>query len=116
MVAHVLLEVYCSFDEEHNGSKNLRCDASTHTPSYSCLYNKCPYAVFTSCENAMCYTGENATANEVVSFGGEMAVLPANISEADAIKLWEQIAEAKINEAYAEYMKRIKEGLNDGIK
>lgn len=108
MVTHILLEVYCNFDEEHDDSKKLQCMDSMRIPSYSCLYNKCPYVVFTSCENAMCYTGEDSTASEVVPFGGEMAVLPADINTSDAIKLWEQIAVEKINQAYAEYMKQIK--------
>lgn len=101
MTAHILLEVYCSAHWEVNNSQGC-CVSPDRQPSYDCLLTKCPYATFTSCENSLCYIGEDSSAREIIAFGGEME----SLNRQDALKIWEQLSKQKINEAYELFMNR----------
>lgn len=102
MYTHILLEVYCEWENKKELDMcDLPCgEKSENLPTYQCLFNRCPYVAFTSCENTLCYIGKNSEAEELISFGGEMGDTDLEISE------WEKICADKINEAYDEYMRR----------
>ncbi|MBE6616692.1 MAG: hypothetical protein E7627_01925 [Ruminococcaceae bacterium] len=104
MSKELLIEVHCTKEWDDNGS-NERPAYCKESVCYDCMFNKCPYATFTSHENALCYIGKDALAENIISFGGEM--LPDGMDEEKALCLWKQISEKKINEAYREYFNEI---------
>lgn len=106
MLNHLLLEVFCL---KENENVPYDCCSENRIPKYECLRRKCPYIAFTSCENAFCYADEYAEANEVISLGGEM--LSNTVDLQTARKIWQEICNQKIVEAYEVYMEKIdKEG------
>ena len=98
----VLLEVYCRKEKLNNHLECTDCRCLERSPGYDCLYKHCPYVAFTSCENSLCYVNDKSIAQEIISFGGEMASHPLSVAE--GITLWRDISIKKINEAYNEYM------------
>lgn len=111
MYTHIFLEAYCSFDWEAGAEQRDLppcCSSPEKGPSYQCLFQGCPYATFTSCENTLCYIGANSEAEALISFGGEMG-------ESDSeIRKWKEICSVKISEAFDEYMKKAKGELSLG--
>ena len=104
MINHLLLEIIClksTIEPTDNTSNNTVCPECC-TPNYSCLSQRCPYLVFTSHENALCYVGEKSITEEIISLGGDM--LPCSMEEQTAQKAWQDISCRKILEAYDEYM------------
>ena len=104
MNSRILLEVFCLKDTDENANEKLPpfCCSTEHVPSYGCLFNKCPFAAFTSCENTLCYVGQNSVAEAAVSLGEEHT--HAQIS------LWEDISLRKIDEAWDELNGYTKKG------
>ena len=103
MYTHVLLEVHCGWEMAKKlDVRDLPpcCEKLEKVPTFQCLFSRCPHAAFTSCENTLCYVGENSEAEELISFGGEMGSTDFEISE------WKAICIEKIDEAYDEYMKK----------
>ena len=96
---HILLEVYCTkeYDENINKAAPEFCKSSERIPGYDCLLNACPFATFTSCENALCYIDNKSQATKIISLGDESG---------ENLSLWEQICSEKIKEAYSEYSDR----------
>lgn len=108
MFNHILLEVYCTKDEESNiAEASVNCCSENCLPGYRCLANNCPYICFTTHENAICYINETSEASDIIALGGDM--IPQNINEELATQLWKQISRSKIQQAYEEYMSQIKE-------
>ena len=116
MMSHVLLEAFCTFDwgDETKEDRSSVCVSKSGYPSYQCFWHKCPHLAFTSCENAICYVGEDSMAEEIIMFGGEMEHdynCTDGIQEKELslskLKLWESIAKKKVNEAYDDYMDKI---------
>lgn len=105
MFNHILLEAFCTKDYDENQHKNRPdfCMGEDNIPQYSCLQNNCPFFNFTSHENALCYINENSEAEEIISLGGEMFFENMNCD-----LLWKEISIRKINEAYSEYMDKMK--------
>lgn len=102
MVNHILLEVFCTKDDD----KSLEfCDSKKCIPNYECLLKKCPFLSFTSHENSLCYTDENSEVVNIITLGGEM-LTPAS-HNADVKTLWKEICSTKINEAYQDYMRAV---------
>lgn len=104
MYCHILLEVYCmkntlgvSEDSHFVGCTNESC-----IPQYACLEKKCPYAAFTSYEDAMCYANHRAVCEKTVAWNESVFVEKPELRE-----LWKQIAIKKINEAQEEFLKII---------
>ena len=106
-INHILLELFCMWEytAKTNDKKPDFCYGNT--PRYACLFNKCPYLSFTSCEDTLCYTNSfsETESDTIVSLGGEM--LPDSCNEEDLKLLWKKISKRKIEEAYQEYMKNI---------
>lgn len=96
MFNHILLEVCCTknYDENLSKDKPSFCCSDDFIPKYDCLLSKCPFASFTSHENALCYINENSEAEEIVAFGEE-----------DDLPLWKEISKNKIEEAYDCFIK-----------
>lgn len=103
MLNHVLLEVFClkNTDANVDAPRPDFCQNKGEYVSYHCLFNKCPYASFTSCENTLCYIGPDSSMEEGILFGGDMEEGNADVG----VDQWREIAIAKINEAYEEFMK-----------
>ena len=108
MLNHVLHEVFClkNTDENVDAPCPEFCQNKGEYASYHCLFHECPYAAFTSCENTLCYIGHDSSMEEGILFGGDMEAGNSNIG----IDQWREIAIAKINEAYEEFMK-LKKGI-----
>lgn len=104
MFNHILLEVYCLRDE--NEKIPLFCESDCMNPGYYCLCNHCVHMAYTSHENALCYVNEKSVAEEIIALGGDM--MPESLKECDCAEKWKEIAIGKVNEAYEEYMKRLK--------
>ena len=96
MYNHILLEVYCTKEHEENINKAAPefCKSSERIPNYYCLLNTCPFASFTSHENALCYIDNKSQASKIISLGNESG---------ENLSLWEQICSEKIKEAHKEY-------------
>lgn len=104
MYNHVLLEVFCT--KAINGPDDpipSFCESNATNPGYYCLWNKCLYMTFTSCENTFCYVGEDSTAVNDVGFGGDMLPQKTDEDEKVLIEYWKEICLRKINEAFTEY-------------
>jgi hypothetical protein len=99
-INHVLLEVYCWKDEHPEAPYPPFCPTKGKYAAYPCLFHKCPYVDFTSCEDTLCYIGREADEVYGISFGGDMEEGPSAVG----VDTWEQIAVAKIDEAYEEFM------------
>lgn len=108
MFNHILLEVFCSKEYDENLCKEEPnfCQSNDHIPQYECLANNCPYATFTSHENALCFINDKSEAGKIISLGGEM--IPKNQRDEDVKDLWQKIAIDKMNEAYQVYMEKLK--------
>ena len=104
MLNHVLLEIFCLKETYDNHSKPLPpfCPAAD-TPGYHCLYHRCPFLDFTSCENTLCYINENAEMEEGILFGGEMESAG---HEPEELELWKHISVDAVNRAYETYMQQ----------
>ena len=113
MFTHILLEVYCKKNHEKGICEDSTplCESKNNIPQYSCLLNKCPFVMFTSHENALCYINQNSEAEEIISLGGEMCDA---VDESSAKLLWEEIAKQKIDEAYTTYMSKVQSPSNQG--
>lgn len=99
MFNHVMLEVHCSREwDDSDASEIAKCDG---VPQYKCLENKCPYVVFTSYENCLCYVNENSVCEKSIAFDGEEF-----IQKKELLLLWKNISSKKIDEAYDEFMKK----------
>ncbi len=93
MFNHILLEVYCTKCRDENIEKKSPefCNSEEYIPQYSCLLNNCPFACFTSHENALCYINNKSEAKKIISIGEQTD---------NCEKLWEKISCQKIDEAY----------------
>lgn len=115
MFKHILLEVYCAKNHKtcNNDVSAPFCKSENFVPNYNCLLNNCPFVMFTSHENALCYINQDSEATEIISLGGEM--YKEGLDDALAQSLWETISKQKICEAYNDYMDTIKnENTGDG--
>ena len=64
-------------------------------------------SLFTTCENTLCYIGENSDVEYGISFGGEMVA--GSKCESQLKEKWQSTALRKIDEAYGDYMDTITE-------
>ncbi len=99
-INHVLLEVFCRKELYPEEPFPSFCPTKGKYAAYPCLFNKCPYVAFTSCEDTLCYIGRASDEVYGISFGGDME---ENTSAA-GVEAWEKISIAKIDEAYEEFM------------
>ena len=104
MMSHVLLEVFCTKNFDRNVKAPLPdfCPGNGCRPSYHCLSHRCPYLDFTSCENTLCYIGKQSDMECGILFGGDME----EGNPAVGLDAWQEIAKAKIEEAYDQYMEK----------
>lgn len=105
---HVMLEVYCSkFDQQDKECMNTQGD-----PGYQCLSENCPNVSYTYADHELAYVGElgeTSDSQAFIGFGGDMVPDNANEEEEKELKrIWEEICREKIQEAYEEYMFRLK--------
>ncbi|MCQ4087544.1 hypothetical protein [Saccharibacillus sp. JS10] len=108
---HVMLEVYCSkFDQE--GKTDKECTNKQGDPGYQCLSENCPNVSYTYANHEIAYVGElgeTSDSRSFIGFGGDMVPDDANENEEKELKgIWEEICRQKIQEAYDEYMLRLK--------
>jgi hypothetical protein len=107
---HLLLEVYCSFENRNDKSSNLPsfCGKGANNCGYHCFENACPFVSYTNCSNEIAYVGEEGEVKDNdswVGFGGEME--PIDYDEKKRLELlnvWERICKKKIDEAYEDFM------------
>ena len=106
MINHVLLEIFCMKDTDYNADKSLPeyCIAPD-SPSYECLFRKCPYLDFTSCENALCYINDKSEMEAGILFGGDME---SNGDNSQNLNLWKSISIDAVNASYQSYMRQKK--------
>lgn len=107
---HVLLEVYC---ENNISEPPLCCKDGIGNPGYHCLSENCPNVSYTYAPFELAYTGEYGVvpdSNAWIGFGGDMLPIDNDDEkEAKLKELWGRICRQKIQEAYEEYMKQMKE-------
>lgn len=109
---HVLLEVFC---ESNTSKAPICCKDGIGNPGYHCIAENCPNVSYTYAPHELAYSGEFGVVPDSdawIGFGGDM--LPTNIDEKEEIRLkelWESICREKIQDAYKEYMKVLKDKL-----
>ena len=104
MLNHVLLEVFCLKDTDRFAGESLPADCPTKGTyaGYHCLHSKCKYLDFTSCEDTLCYIGPESDMQHGILFGGDMEDGDPTVG----VDQWREIAIAKINEAYEQFMEK----------
>ena len=105
----ILLEIFClkHTDDHINAPFPSFCCSKEGNPTSNCLLNGCKYLDFTTCENTLCYIGENSDVEYGISFGGEMVA--GSKCESQLKEKWQSTALRKIDEAYGDYMDTITE-------
>ncbi|KWX81028.1 hypothetical protein JI735_02110 [Paenibacillus sonchi] len=107
---HVLIEVYC---ENNTSQPPLCCKDGIGNPGYHCLSENCPNVSYTYAPHELAYAGEFGVVPDSkawIGFGGDMFPVDKDENkEAELKELWERICRQKIQEAYEEYMKQMKE-------
>ena len=106
MYNHIMLEVHCAkgWEEKHDNEKEFSCLNLSCVPTYDCLVNKCPFATFTTYENALCYVNKNSICEKSVAWVEE------DFENNESLRqLWQNIAIQKIEEAKIEFLERCKE-------
>lgn len=106
MLNHVLLEVVCMKNSDCYADDPIPdyCRTKCEYACYHCLLNSCKYLDFTSCENTLCYIGEDSDMEHGILFGGDMEEGEPTIG----VDEWRRIAFAKIDEAYHQFMEEKK--------
>lgn len=104
MLNHVLLEVFCLKNTDRYADDPLPVDCKTKGAyaSYHCLCSSCKYLDFTSCEDALCYIGPDSDMEHGILYGGDMEEGNPGVG----IQQWREIAIAKIDEAYHQFMEQ----------
>lgn len=101
---HVLLEIYCDYDEENENEKTICCNVIGN----SCMESNCKYLSYTICPYEIAFTGSTGVVesfDECIGFGGKMEPETNDSSEREILlKEWKSICKKKIDEAYDEYM------------
>ena len=102
MLNHVLLEVICLKHTDRYAGEPLpaNCPTAGQYAGYHCLCSRCRYLDFTSCENTLCYIGPESDMEHGILYGGDME----DGDPAVGLEQWRQIAIAKIDEAYDQFM------------
>lgn len=115
MFTHILLEVYCAKNHKVSNSDVPIpfCKSENFVPEYNCLLNNCPFVMFTSHENALCYINQDSEATEIISLGNEM--YKEGFDSKLAQSLWEKISKQKICEAYNAYMDTVNNTGDDTV-
>lgn len=97
---HFVIEGYC----EENGEGDIPCKG-TYAMGSHCI--ECNLFSSTSVENEILYVNEHGITEKFIGFGGEME--PTELDKmANYMEIWRKICNEKINEAYNDYMKKIK--------
>lgn len=104
MINHILLEVFCrkEFEEFSTEPYPVFCHTKGQCPTIDCLFRKCKYIDFTSCEDTLCYIGGESHEVYGISYGGDMEEGSSNIG----VDEWQEIAISKVKEAYLQFMER----------
>jgi hypothetical protein len=112
MLTHVILEVVCTFNFEHNDAPAMPtyCQNGADNPGVHCVLNNCPNMGFTDAPYELAFSDANGEIDisddtNWVGFGGDME--PEGISECTRNQLeclWAEISKKKIKEAYTEYL------------
>ncbi len=103
MIKHILLEVFCLKNTDHNAEKALpEYCSEPGCLSFDCLRRKCPFVDFTGCENTLCYINEKSEMEEGILFGGDMEIDGDNT---DNIERWKRISTNAVLSSYEEYMR-----------
>lgn len=104
MINHILIEAFClkNIDKYAHEPYPSFCPTEGKCATFQCLFHKCKYIDFTSCEDTLCYIGEASDEVYGVTFGGNMEEGNPNIG----IETWKDISISKIDEAYALYMEK----------
>ena len=107
---HVLLEVFCLKNIDANVCKPRPefCTAAEDPeypgdwePGYGCLFHKCPFVDFTSCENTLCYINEKSEMEHGILFGGDMGCE----DDTAGIERWKKMSIDAVERTYQEFMK-----------
>ena len=124
MLSHVILEIVCFFDLDHNSTVTMPayCHNGTDNPGIHCILNQCPLMGVTDAPYELAFSHANGEINisdesSWVGFGGDME--PAGISEDTRnrlICLWREISKRKIKEAYAEYIEQMGKYVDRHVK
>ena len=104
LINHILLEVYCIKKMDGNAAEPCPsfCPTGGKYATYQCLLNKCKYVDFTSCEDTLCYIGEESDELFGISYGGDMEIGNPDVG----VEEWKEIAISKVKEAYAQFMEK----------
>lgn len=108
---HLLLEVYCGYDQRNEKDKSLPqfCKKGLNKPGYHCFDNECPFVSYTYCPYEIAYAGKYGEIEDdesQIGFGGEMEPDDNDESKRQILlNLWERICKKKIKEAYEEFMR-----------
>ena len=109
-INHVLLEIWCNknLDWNSNDTKPFPefCKNRGEYASYDCLFHKCPFVDFTSCENTLCYINENSEMEQGILFGGDMG----GEDDTAGIERWKNMSIDAIERTYQEFMESKEDG------
>ena len=100
-INHVLLEVYCTKNWDYKGNNEKPfpafCRNQGEYASYDCLFNRCPFVDFTSCEHTLCYINEKSEMEYGILFDYEQYP--------DDVERWKQMSVEAVDRTYEEFMK-----------
>lgn len=91
------------------------CDKEEHLNTYPCNGTlklgvhcfECSKFSYTFCPNEIAISDEKGTVEDYIGFGGDMEPIKAEKRE-KYVNIWKKICKEKMNEAYDEFMEKIK--------
>ncbi len=99
---HLLIEGFC------DGDKNQKAYPCKGTLKFGVHCIGCPKFSYTFCSNEMAISDVNGVVEYCIGFGGNME--PTDVEKREEyIATWNRICKEKIDEAYDEFMKQIKQ-------
>lgn len=98
---HLIIEGFC--DEDKNS--NIYPCNGTFKLGVHCF--ECSKFSYTFCPNEVAISDEEGTVEDCIGFGGDMEPIKTG-KRGKYIDMWKEICKKKINEAYDEFMDKIK--------
>lgn len=118
MIVHLTIEVSCDYTtEQTDNNMPSFCEYGIKVPGYHCMFNSCPYVAFTDAPYEIAYAGKKGEINMYdefswAGFGEDMNPAETDIEITNRLKnIWKKTCVKKIEEAYMEYMKKMREEL-----
>lgn len=98
---HLIIEGFCDEDE------NLNTYPCKGTLKMGVCCFECSKFSYTFCPNEIAISDEGGTVEDCIGFGGDMEPIETEKRE-KYVNIWKKICKEKINEAYDEFMEKIK--------